>query len=179
MNRDQSVSANTHQTTTRKIVVTAIVAAIYATLTLALPFMSYGPIQFRIAEVLTLLPFLKKDYIWGLTLGCFIANIMSPIGLPDMILGTVATFISVYAVYLTGKYIKEKKYGIWIASLWPTIFNALIIGGMIYIFYDQTVPAYVFMAEVGLGQFVVITILGVPVFKLLQGKIGNKLENLM
>lgn len=179
MNRNHSVSMNTHNSTTRKLVVTAIVASIYATLTLALPFMSYGPLQFRIAEILTLLPFIKKDYIWGLTLGCFLANVIGPYGLPDIVFGTIATFVSVYSVYLTGKYLKDKKYGIWIASLWPTIFNAIIIGTMLYFVLGQTVPAYVFMIEVGLGQFAVITILGVPVFKLLQGKIGNKLENLI
>ncbi|MEG0134337.1 MAG: QueT transporter family protein, partial [Clostridium sp.] len=68
---------------TKKLVTTALVAAIYAVLTLVLGAISYGPIQFRIAELMVLLPFIKKDYIWGLTIGCFLANIIGPYGVPD------------------------------------------------------------------------------------------------
>ena len=57
---------------TRSIVTTAIVAALYATLTLSLAFVSYGPIQFRLSEVMTLLPLFSKKYIVGLTIGCFL-----------------------------------------------------------------------------------------------------------
>ena len=88
---------------TKKLVTTALVAAIYATLTLVLSAISYGPIQFRISEIMVLLPFIRKDYIWGLTIGCFLANIIGPYGVPDIIFGTTATFLSVYAVYMTSK----------------------------------------------------------------------------
>ena len=94
---------------TKALTTTAIVAALYATITLALSFIAYGPIQFRLSEVMTLLPLINKRYIVGLTLGCFLANILGPYGVPDIIFGTIATFISVYLVYLTGKYMKDKK----------------------------------------------------------------------
>ena len=86
---------------TKKVATTAVVAALYAALTLGLSFISYGPIQFRLSEVMTLLPLISKEYIVGLTLGCFLANILGPYGVPDIIFGTLATFISVYLVYLT------------------------------------------------------------------------------
>ncbi|EPZ59440.1 queT transporter family protein [[Clostridium] sordellii ATCC 9714] len=66
---------------TKKLVMTSLVAAIYAVLTLVLGAISYGPIQFRIAEIMVLLAFIKKDYIWGLTIGCFLANVIGPLGL--------------------------------------------------------------------------------------------------
>ena len=93
---------------TKKITRIGVVAALYATITLVLGSISYGPIQFRISEVMTLLPLFGKEYILSLTIGCFLANVIGPYGVPDIILGTLATLISVYLVYLTGKHMKDK-----------------------------------------------------------------------
>lgn len=155
-------------TNIKKLVTTALVAAIYATLTLVLGAISYGPIQFRVAEIMVLLPFIKKDYIWGLTIGCFLANIIGPYGVPDIIFGTTATFLSVYAVYMTSKMMDGKKYALLVSSIWPTVINAIIIGIMLNIFFG--LPLMLSMAQVGFGQFVVITIIGVPLYKSFEGK---------
>ena len=160
---------------TKKLVTTALVAAIYAVLTLVLGAISYGPIQFRIAELMVLLPFIKKDYTWGLTIGCFLANIIGPYGVPDIVFGTIATFLSVYAVYLTSKIMKGKKYALLVASIWPTLINAIVIGFMLNIFFG--LPLVLSMLQVGFGQFVVITILGVPLYKSLKSKYFKILEN--
>ena len=160
---------------TKKLVMTSLVAAIYAVLTLVLGAISYGPIQFRIAEIMVLLAFIKKDYIWGLTMGCFLANVIGPYGAPDIIFGTTATFLSVYAIYLTGKVMRGKKYAILIASIWPTLINAVIIGFMLNIFVGM--PLILSMIQVGFGEFVVITIIGVPVYKIIGKKYIKLLEN--
>ncbi|CEP48511.1 QueT transporter family protein [Paraclostridium sordellii] len=160
---------------TKKLVTTSLVAAIYAVLTLVLGAISYGPIQFRIAEIMVLLAFIKKDYIWGLTMGCFLANVIGPYGAPDIIFGTTATFLSVYAIYLTGKVMRGKKYAILIASIWPTLINAIIIGFMLNIFVGM--PLILSMLQVGFGEFVVITIIGVPVYKIIGKKYIKLLEN--
>lgn len=162
-------------TNIKKLVTTALVAAIYATLTLALGAISYGPVQFRIAEIMVLLPFIKKDYIWGLTIGCFLANIIGPYGVPDIIFGTTATFLSVYAVYLTSKIMNDKKFALLVASIWPTVINAIIIGIMLNIFFG--LPLILSIAQVGFGQFVVITIVGVPLYKSLEVKYFKILKN--
>lgn len=162
---------------TRKIAVIGIIAALYAAITLALGFISYGPIQFRIAEVMTLLPLLGKEYILALTLGCFLANVIGPYGVPDIVFGTLATFISVYLVYLTGKKMIDKKGYVLIASLWPTIVNAIIIGIMLNVFFG--LPLILSMLQVGFGQFVVITIVGVPLFKLFTEKYSKLLKDFM
>lgn len=158
---------------TKKIVVTALVAAVYATLTLSLGFISYGPIQFRIAEVMILLAFIRKEYIIGLTLGCFLANVIGPYGVPDIVFGTTATLMSAILVYLTSK--MQKKWSLLIASLWPTIINAIIIGAMLNIFFG--VPLILGMLQVGFGQFVVITIIGIPFFKMVNKKYGSLIES--
>lgn len=166
----------TRHSKTRKLVVSALVAGLYAVLTLSLGAISYGPIQFRIAEIMVLLPFIRKDYIWGLTIGCFLANVIGPYGVPDIIFGTIATFLSVYAVYLTSKYMKSNKFGLLVASIWPTIINGLIIGFMLNKFFG--VPMLLGMAQVAFGQFVVITVVGVPLYKSLERTYFKYLENI-
>lgn len=163
---------------TKKITRIGVVAALYATITLVLGSISYGPIQFRISEVMTLLPLFGKEYILSLTIGCFLANVIGPYGVPDIILGTLATFISVYLVYLTGKYMKGKKGYLIIASLWPTIVNAIIIGGVIlHVLFK--LPLILSILEVGFGQFVVITIIGVPLFRFLNNKYSKLLKDIL
>ena len=68
--------------TTQQMAAAGIIAAIYAALTLLLPIPQYGGIQFRVAEAMTVLPFLFPEAIPGLTVGCFLANLLgSPIPL--------------------------------------------------------------------------------------------------
>ncbi|NMF06037.1 QueT transporter family protein [Clostridium beijerinckii] len=157
--------------TVKRLVKTAIIAAIYVVITLVLAPISYGPIQFRVSEIMVLLAFFDPFYIVGLTLGCFIANILGPNGLADIIFGTLATFISVYAVSITERFVKSKKTSLIIASLWPTIFNGVIIGWMLNYIYQF--PLVLSIGEVAIGEFVVVTIVGVPIVRLLQNKYSS------
>jgi len=159
--------------TVQRLARTAIIAALYAVITLALAPISYGAVQFRVSEIMVLLAFFDPFYIGGLTLGCFIANILGPNGIADIIFGTLATFISVYAISLTGKYIKSDTKALIVASLWPTIFNGLIIGWMLNCLYQ--LPLVLSIGEVALGEFVVVKIVGVPIVKFIQNKYKNLL----
>ena len=159
--------------TVNRLVRTAIIATLYAVITLVLAPISYGAIQCRVSEIMVLLAFFDPFYIGGLTLGCFIANILGPNGFMDAIVGTLATFISVYAISLTGKYIKSNKIALVVASLWPTIFNGIIIGWMLNVLYE--LPLVLSAAEVAIGEFVVVTMVGVPIIKFIE----NKYEKLL
>lgn len=159
--------------TTKRLVRTAIIAALYAVITLVLAPISYGNIQFRVSEIMVLLAFFDPFYIGGLTLGCFIANMLGPNGLPDMIFGTFATFISVYAISITGKHVKNNTLALLISSLWPTIFNGIIIGWELN--YLAQLPLLLTMVQVAVGEFVVVTILGVPVMNLIKNKYSRLL----
>lgn len=147
---------------TKRIVITAVIAAIYTVITIAIAPFAYGNIQFRISEVLVILAIFDPLYIGGLTLGCFIANILGPNGPMDAIFGTLATFISVCFVYYTGKYIKNFKIQLIVASIWPTVFNGVIIGWMLNILYG--LPLLLSIIHVAIGEFVVISLIGVPLF---------------
>jgi len=132
-----------------------MIAAIYATLCFALTPIAYGPIQFRFAEILMILPFLSKKNIIGLTLGCLIAN-MNPggFGLPDMILGTFATLLACLII----SRVKQK----YLIAPIAAVINGIIVGLMIFIFYnegDYTVAAYAFTAStVFLGELAAVGI---------------------
>ena len=140
---------------TNKIAKIGIVAAVYAVLTIFIAPLSYGPIQFRFSEVLTLLAFIDPLYIPGLVLGCIIANFFSPLGFVDVIVGSFATYLSVYLI--------SKSKNLFIASLWPTICNAIIIGLELY--FLVKLPFFITALQIGFGEFVVVTIIGCPLFK--------------
>ncbi|MFR2526653.1 MAG: QueT transporter family protein [Clostridium paraputrificum] len=163
----------TNELKTKRLVRTAVIAALYTLLTVALAPISYGNFQFRVSEILVLLAYFDPFYIGGLTLGCFIANLLGPNGTMDVIFGTLATFISVGAISLTAKYIKNKA-SLVIASLWPTIFNGIIIGWMLNVTVGA--PLWLTMGEVALGEFVVITIVGIPIFKMIQNRYTRLLK---
>lgn len=135
---------------TKRIVKIAVVAAIYAVLTIVLAPISYGHIQFRISEFMVLLPFINPSYIWGLTLGCFIANLYSPLGIIDLVFGTLATFLSCYFVSRS----KKLEY----AVLYPAVFNGVIVGLELY--YIIKVPALLTILYVFLGELAVVALLG-------------------
>lgn len=151
---------------TKWIVYTAVLAGIYASLTIAMTPISYGPIQLRLSEILTLLAFANPQFAPGLILGCFIANMFSPFGMMDAIIGTFATAVAVYSM----RYTKN----LWMASLTPTIANAVIVGLEIALL--SNLPIFETMLYVGLGEFVVVTIIGIPVFKLFSGKIMKYID---
>lgn len=112
------------KTNTRKLVRTAVIAAIYAVVTILFPF-GYGSIQIRIAEALTILPFFFSDAILGLFIGCFIANLFSPFGACDIVFGTSATLIAAIITYYIGK--SNFKFNRYIAPLPAVIVNAVIV----------------------------------------------------
>ena len=143
---------------TRNLVRLALVAALYAALTLALPGLSFGAVQFRFSEILVLLCFYCKDYSVALILGCFIANCFSPMAVMDMIFGTLATAIAVIPMF----YIRN----IWVASLLPVVSNGIIIAIELFICYGSEPPVWFNMITVGAGELVVVSVIGCVLFKL-------------
>ena len=95
--------------TARDMVQIAIVAAIYVVLTVTPPFnvLSYGAYQFRIAEMMNFMAFYNRKYIIGLTIGCMIANLFSPLWI-DVFVGGGSTLVFVLlGVILFSKYKNE------------------------------------------------------------------------
>ena len=78
----------------RKLTFAAVVGALYAALTIALAPISYGPLQFRVSEVLCILPFFFPFTAWGLFVGCALANLFGSGLLPDIVFGSLATLLA-------------------------------------------------------------------------------------
>ena len=128
----------------------AMVAALYAALTLGLAPVSYGAVQVRVSEFMTLLAFYDKGLIPGLTLGCLISNVGSPFGITDMLIGTSATFLGLYFMRFCRSAFQ--------ASLMPVFSNGLLIGFELN--YMADLPLLPTMGYVALGEIISVTILG-------------------
>ena len=81
---------------TRQITTAALIGGIYVALSYFgnIFGLTYGPVQFRFSEALTVLPFLNPLATWGLFVGCILSNILSPYGLLDLIFGSLATLLA-------------------------------------------------------------------------------------
>lgn len=136
----------------------AVIAALYATLTLVLAPISYGPIQVRVSEALTILPLFYLESIPALAIGCFFANIVS--GPVDMVLGTIATLV---AAVLT-RFSKKIYFGVFP----PVILNALIVPAIFIINSVSSDAYYINMLTVGLGELISVVVLGTILYFVLK-----------
>ena len=95
--------------TLRQLTAAGVIAAAYAALSLVLAPITFGPVQCRISEALTLLPVISPAAIWGVTLGCAVTNGVGAatgtnfLGLVDLPVGTAATLLAAVATRLLGK----------------------------------------------------------------------------
>ena len=134
----------------RRMVFAAMIAAMYAALTLMLSPISFGNIQIRMSEAMVLLPVLFASSVPGVTLGCFMANLIGAmmglniLGYLDCIVGTLATLL---AAVLSRKFAGIRFKNIpWVSVLMPVLFNGVIIGAEL---------AYALMPEAMLTGFVI------------------------
>lgn len=145
--------------TAKSLARAGVVGALYALLTIVLAPISYGPMQFRVSEALTVLPLIFPETAIGLTIGCFIANIFGN-GPLDLVLGTVATFIASLLTAWVGKKIVKTIPKLIVGILPPIIINALIVP-FTFMIASDTFLTYLYNAStVLLGQAVVICLLG-------------------
>lgn len=136
-----------NQSRNRFIASAAVIAAVYAVLTITLSWLSYGPVQFRVAEALTVLPFLTPAAIPGLFVGCVIANFFSPVPvtLVDVAVGSFATLL---AAFLTSRMPNR-----WLAPIPPILCNAVLVGAELSFMYK--LPLWGTVLSVGAGEAVV------------------------
>ncbi len=146
----------------RGAVITGLLAALYVVLTLPFGQIAFGPIQFRIAEILTLLPFITPWAIPGVTLGCLLSNLLFST-IWDAIFGTLATLLAAWCTY--------KCKHLLLAPIPPILFNGLIIGGMLTFLTVgrfEWIPFLTMAMEVAASEFVVCFALGVPFLRSIQ-----------
>ena len=149
----------------RDLTLAAMLAAVYAVLTMALPIPQYAGVQIRFAEALTVLPFLFPAATPGLFVGCLIANLLSPYGLLDVVAGSAATLIAC----LWTQSLRNR----WLAPLPPVVCNAVIVGALLgYVGAQEGGVFWTLFAlnafTVGLGEALVTYILGLPLLRWIE-----------
>lgn len=145
----------------RQISFALIMASTYALLTVLLGPLGYSWIQVRISEALTPLPYLFGfSAVLGLTLGVVIANVFSPIGLPDLVFGPILTLL---AAILSWKLNFGRRS---MACLYPVIVNAFGVSAYIAGFYG--VPYEMGVLSIGIGEFIAVFLLGYPLLRAIE-----------
>ncbi len=158
---------------TNRMVRCALIAAVYVVLCLVLQPFSYGAVQVRIAEALCLLPVFGAEYIVGVTLGCFLANLFGST-IIDVIFGTTATLLACLVTWRL-RHVRIKGLAI-PASLPPVLFNAVIVGIEISVFFTElsvvSAPLWLLCVgngiSVGIGELISCTVVGVALVKLIE-----------
>ena len=136
------------------LVQAAAIAAVYVVLTLVFAPFSYGEVQVRISEALTILPFFTPAAVPGLFVGCIIANILGG-GIPvDIIFGSIATLIGAVFTY------KLRNSSKWLAPVPPIAANTVIVPFVLYYGYGVNLPIPLMMLTVGVGEIISCGVIG-------------------
>jgi uncharacterized membrane protein len=147
----------------KNLATTGIISAIYTALTLILMPISFGAVQFRISEALTILPLIYPQAIVGLTVGCLISNLFG-CGVIDVVFGTFATFISAILTYVVGSKIKNDIVKFLVGGFFPVIINALIVPLIFILTGGESGVYFTNVLTVFLGQAVSVYLIGGNLF---------------
>lgn len=155
---------NNRKSKTAFITKSAVIAAIYVVLTeiSAILGISSGVIQFRLSEMLSVLPIFTPAAIPGIFIGCFISNIIAGGVIWDVVFGSIASLLGAAGAW----YLRKKS--VYLAPL-PTILSNMLIVPFVLRYaygFEGTVPF--FMLTVGIGEIVTAGILGVFLAKTLK-----------
>ena len=131
----------------------AVIAALYTVLVIIFNYCSFGPIQFRIAEALTILRYFTPAAIPGLFVGCLLSNILGGAAIWDIIFGSIATLIGAIGTYA----LRKNK---WLAPLPPIIANTLIVPFVLRYAYGSEGVFAMFFVTIGASEFIVCGVIG-------------------
>lgn len=145
---------------TKFIAQTGIFAALYAVITISLAPISYGPIQVRVSEALTVFPYITPAAIPGLFLGCLVANIYGGLGLADILGGSLCTLIAAFLTYLLSKTKKPI-----LAPLPPVVINAFGVSFYLHLLFK--LPYWLTVLYIAVGEFLACYVLGYPLLKII------------
>ena len=139
----------------------AMIAAIYVVLTILLSAISFGQVQLRVAEALTILPYFTPAAVPGLFVGCLIGNILGGAIPVDIVCGSLATLAGACGSYL----LRKHK---WLVPLPPIAVNTIVVPFVLYYGYGINLPIPFMMLTVGVGEFLSCGVLGSGLLKVLS-----------
>ena len=136
----------------------AVIAAIYVVLTLLFAPFSYGEVQVRLSEALTILPVFTPAAVPGLFVGCLLSNILGGCIVPDIIFGSLATLTGAVFTYLL------RNQSRFLAPLPPILANALIVPFVLRFGYQVPLPIPFMMLTVGIGEVISCGVFGMILY---------------
>lgn len=161
---------NRRRKTLKLLTINAAIAAVYFVLTVMLEPFSYGQIQFRLSEILMVLVLINFKVAPGIVLGCFTANFFSPLGVWDVVFGTLASVLCISLMFVL-------KRNIFIALLAPTIVGSAVVAVMLNLILG--LPFLETFIYVAVGEGAVLYVIGIPFYYLVQkNEIGDALKGL-
>lgn len=135
------------------LVQAAAIGAVYVVLTLLFAPLSFGEVQIRFSEMLTVLPYFTPAAIPGLFVGCIIANFLGGAIPIDILFGSIATLLGAFFTYK----LRSNK---WLAPLPPIAANTVIVPFVLHYGYGINLPIPLMMLTVGAGEIVSCGIMG-------------------
>lgn len=148
---------------TRLITRAGAIAAAYTVLTYLLAPISYGPVQLRISEALTVLPIFYPEAIPGLFVGVMVANILGGLGPWDIFGGSFVTLAGAFVTYRWRDSI--------IAYLSPIVLNAFLISAYLSVLYGM--PYWLTVLSIGASEAAVVFGIGYPLVRFLRSRINR------
>lgn len=142
----------------------ALIAGLYVIITYILSPISFGPIQFRVSEALTVLPILYPEAIPALFIGVFLSNIIGGLGMVDILGGSLVTLLAAYGTY----YFRDS----FIAYLSPILLNGLLIS--IYLHLLFAIPYWLTVIQISISEAAVVLFLGYPLIRVLKKRRASR-----
>src|SRR6056297_3248009 len=152
----------------KKLTRGAMIAGLYIVITYLLAPVSFGPLQFRAAEALTVLPIIYPEAIPALFIGVLLANIIGGLGLVDIIGGSLVTLLAAYGTY----YFRES----FLAFLSPIVLNGFLISIYLHLLFE--IPYWITVIQISISEAVVVLLLGYPLVQVLKKRFDFNQHNL-
>ena len=146
------------------LVVAAAIAAVYVVLTVVFAPFSFGEVQVRVSEALTIMPYFTPAAVPGLFVGCILANLLGGAIPVDILFGSMATLIGAIGTLYLCRGMKNK----FLAPVPPILANAVIVPFVLYFGYGITLPVPFMMLTVGIGEVISCGVLGLILLTALE-----------
>ncbi|MBC6150103.1 QueT transporter family protein [Listeria booriae] len=148
---------------TKRLTTTAIIAALYVTITVVLGAFSFGAIQIRVGEMFNHFAVFNKKYIIPVTIGCAIANIFSPLGIIDVLVGTTQTFLMLSIAYLIYRKVESVKVRMVINTIVCSLMMFIIAWELVYVL---GLPFWFSYLTVAIGEAISMTLGGIVIYQI-------------
>lgn len=142
----------------------AMIAAIYVVLTYVFAAFSFGEIQVRLSEALTILPVFTPAAIPGLFIGCLLGNMLGGALVPDIIFGSLATLVGAFFTW------RLRNAHPFLAPVPPIVANTLVVPFVLKYAYAIDLPIPLMMLTVGVGEILSCGVLGLLLYYALRSQ---------